>query len=79
MDNVKSLAKFRVPIGNQAIELQEFVYEGGGMPLLRTRIREGSRFTIFDIDPVTAAQWGKLLSDWAAAQPGMPGTDGGTA
>jgi len=70
VDTIKSLAKFRVPIGNQAIELQEFVYEAGGMPMLRTRIREGSRFTIFDIDPVTAAQWGKALSDWAATQPG---------
>ncbi len=69
MDTIKSLDKFRVPIGNQAIELQEFVFEAGGMPLLRTRIREGSRFTIFDVDPVTAARWGKVLSDWAAAQP----------
>jgi hypothetical protein len=76
VDNVKTLSKFRVPIGNQSIELQEFVYEGGGMPMLRTRIREGSRFTIFDIDPVTAAQWGKALSDWAAAQPGMAGKPG---
>jgi hypothetical protein len=76
VDNIKILTKFRVPIGNQAIELQEFVYEGGGMPMLRTRIREGSRFTIFDIDPVTAAQWGKALSDWAAAQPGMAGKPG---
>ena len=56
MDTIKSLDKFRVPIGNQAIELQEFVFEAGGMPLLRTRIREGSRFTIFDVDPVTAAR-----------------------
>ena len=79
MDNVKTLAKFRVPIGNQAIELQEFVFEGGGMPMLRTRIREGSRFTIFDIDPVTAAQWGKALSDWAATQPGINGASGDEA
>lgn len=71
MDTAKSLAKFRVPIGNQEIELQEFVFEAGGMPLLRTRIREHSRFTVFDIDPVTAAHWGKALSDWAAAQPGV--------
>ena len=77
MDTIKSLAKFRVPIGNQAIELQEFVYEAGGMPMLRTRIREGSRFTIFDIDPVTAAQWGKALSDWAVAQPGAADSSGG--
>ena len=39
--------------------------------MLRPRFREGSRITIFDIDPVTAAQWGKALSDWAAVQPGM--------
>jgi len=76
VDNIKTITKFRVPIGNQAIELQEFVFEGGGMPMLRTRIREGSRFTIFDIDPVTAAQWGKALSEWAAAQPGMPARNG---
>ncbi len=59
MDNVTSLDKFRVPIGNQEIELQQFVFEAGGMPLLRTRIREGSRFTIFDIDPVTAGALGQ--------------------
>ncbi len=76
MDTIKSLAKFRVPIGNQAIELQEFVYEAGGMPMLRTRIREGSRFTIFDIDPVTAAQWGKALCDWAASQSGTAVSSG---
>lgn len=70
MDTIKTLEQFRVPIGNQAIELQEFTYAAGGMPLLRTRIREGSRFTIFDIDPTTAARWGKALGDWAAAQAG---------
>ena len=76
VENVKTLIKFRVPIGNQAIELQEFAFEGGGMAMLRTRIREGSRFTIFDIDPVTAAQWGKALSDWAADPPGTRYTGG---
>ena len=70
MENIKTLTKFRVPIGNQAIELQEFVFAGGGMPMLRTRIREGSRFTIFDIDPATADRWGKVLCAWAATQPG---------
>ena len=29
--------------------------------LLRTRIREGSRFTVFDIDPDTAQRWGEAL------------------
>ena len=39
------------------------------MRLLRTRIREGSRFTVFDVDPVTAEQWGEALLVWARAQP----------
>ena len=68
MDKVTSLDKFRVPIGNQEIELQEFEYETGGMPMLRIRIREHHRFTIFEIDPVTARRWGQVMIDWAAAQ-----------
>ena len=39
------------------------------MSLLRTRIREGRRFTVFDIDPATAKAWGRALLDWAEAQP----------
>ena len=76
MDTVTSLDKFRVPIGNQEIELQQFLFEAGGMPLLRTRIREGSRFTIFDVDPLTAARWGKVLCAWAAEQPGISDREG---
>ena len=64
MDTITSLDKFRVPIGNQEIELQQIEYEAGGTPLLRIRIREHSRFTIFEIDPVTAARWGKQMKDW---------------
>ena len=40
------------------------------MSLLRTRIREGSRFTVFDIDPLTARQWGEALLAWRARNPG---------
>lgn len=69
MDKVTSLDKFRVPIGNQEIELQQMEYAAGGMPMLRIRIRERSRFTIFDIDPVTAEHWAKTMGEWAAAQP----------
>ena len=69
MDKVTSLDKFRVPIGNQEIELQQMEYAAGGMPMLRIRIREHSRFTIFDIDPVTANHWAKRMAEWAAAQP----------
>ena len=39
------------------------------MSMLRTRIREKSRFTVFDVDPLTAEQWGQALLAWARAQP----------
>lgn len=63
------LSKLRAPLGGQEIELQQVDFEAGGMSLLRTRIRENSRFTIFDIDPVTAEQWGEALLRWARSQP----------
>jgi hypothetical protein len=66
------LAKMRVPLGGQEIELQQVDYEAGGISLLRTRIREKSRFTIFDIDPLTARQWGEALLDWARRQAQAP-------
>lgn len=69
MTRLQSLSKLRVPLGGQEIELQQVDFEGGGMSLLRTRIREGSRFTIFDIDPATARAWGEALLAWAATQP----------
>ncbi|MDO8959568.1 MAG: hypothetical protein Q7U85_07530 [Rhodocyclaceae bacterium] len=69
MDNkITSLDKFRVPIGNQAIELQQIELQGGGMPLLRLRIREGTRFTIFDIDPLTAGRWADVMAAWSQQQ-----------
>lgn len=69
MDNITSLDKFTLPIGKQAIELQQIVYESGGMPLMRVRIREGSRFTVFDIDPGSALHWGQAMIEWAKGQP----------
>jgi hypothetical protein len=68
MDRITPLDKLRAPIGGQEIELQQVDYDSGGMSLLRTRIREKSRFTVFDIDPQTAEQWGQALLRWAQAQ-----------
>ena len=65
MDKITTLEKFRVPVGNQEIELQQIEFAAGGEPLLRLRIREGSRFTIFDIDAVTAAHWAELMGAWS--------------
>ena len=69
MTRLTPLAKLRVPLGGQEIELQQVDLDAGGMSLLRTRIREKSRFTVFDIDPQTAAAWGEALLRWAQAQP----------
>lgn len=69
MTLLTSIAKLRAPLGGQEIELQQIDHDAGGMSLLRTRIREKSRFTVFDIDPITARAWGQVLLDWADAQP----------
>ncbi|GAB1393825.1 hypothetical protein MASR1M60_19890 [Rhodocyclaceae bacterium] len=69
VDNqITSLDKFRVPVGNQEIELQQVDFEAGGMPVLRLRIREHRRFTIFDIDPVTAGHWAEVMAAWSKKQ-----------
>jgi hypothetical protein len=69
MTTLTPITKIHVPLGGQDIELQQIVFDGGGMAMLRTRIREKSRFTVFDIDPQSAEQWGQALLDWARAQP----------
>lgn len=69
MPRVTPLTRLRAPLGGQEIELQQIDHDAGGMSLLRTRIREKSRFTVFDIDPLTAEQWGQALLDWARTQP----------
>lgn len=68
MDHIISLDKFVVPVGRQEVELQQIEYEAGGMPQLRLRIRERSRFTVFDIDLQTAERWGHAMVEWAQAQ-----------
>jgi len=70
------VARFAAPLGGEEIELQEVRHDGGGMALLRVRIRERRRFTIFDIDPATAGAWGTAMAGWAAAQPGAGGDPG---
>ncbi len=65
MEAVKSLDKFTAPF-HQQIELLEVDYEGE-TKLLRLRIKEGKRFTIFDMDAETAERWGKVMVGWAEA------------
>ena len=68
MAQISELAKFKVPLGGQEIELQQIDHVAGGMSLLRIRIREGKRFTIFDIDPATARHWAAAMQRWSDTQ-----------
>lgn len=68
MEQITKLDRFKAPIGGQEIEMQQVDYESGGISLLRIRIRERSRFTIFDIDANTAERWGHALLQWAQRQ-----------
>jgi len=65
---VTPLREMRLPIGGQHLELQQIDYAHGGISLLRIRLREGRRFTVIDIDPVSARQWGEAMSRWAQEQ-----------
>lgn len=67
---VTPLQQLRVPLGGQDLELQQIDFAAGGISMLRVRIREGRRFTVFDLDPATAHAWGDAMCRWAQAQPG---------
>lgn len=65
MTRLEPIAKFAVPLGGQEIELQTVAFESGGPHFLRVRIREGRRFTVFDVDAGTARDWAAAMAHWA--------------
>lgn len=67
MDDIVSLDKFPATPFRQEIELQQVRHEAG-FSTLRLRIREGKRFTIFEIDKETASYWGNALVNWSKSQ-----------
>lgn len=68
MAKITELGKLTVPLGGQQIELQQIDHAEDGMSMLRVRIREGKRFTIFDIDADTAGEWAAMMQRWARTQ-----------
>jgi len=60
-----TIAALKAPFG-QEIELQDVEMEDG-VKLMCVRIRERSRFTVFEIDPATADNWGRAMREWAQA------------
>lgn len=61
------------PYGRE-VWLDEVPFDSG-MRLLRITIREGRRFTVLDLDAESAAQWGRVMSEWSNSQAGC-GPDG---
>lgn len=68
MDRITPITAFDVPLGGQRVELQQLDFAAGGMSLMRVRIREGSRYTVFDIDAQTAAAWASAMQRWVASR-----------
>lgn len=64
-ETVSELDRFDAP-WNRQVTLQDVRFESG-LRMLRIRIKEGTRFTVMDIDEATAARWGKAMSDWAVS------------
>jgi hypothetical protein len=64
---VKVLTKIAAPYGREVV--LESVEHESNLRMLRIRIREGSRFTIMDIDADTAERWSTVMSAWASKSP----------
>ncbi len=62
-ETVAELDAFPAPWGRE-IKLQAVLHESG-LRMLRIRIKEGSRFTVMDIDEETATRWGEAMAGWA--------------
>jgi len=60
---IRSLDRFPTPFGKE-VEIFEVAAEND-VWLLRVRIKEGSRFTVLELDPATARHWGSLMASWA--------------
>ncbi|MDA7947096.1 MAG: hypothetical protein MPJ78_06425 [Hyphomicrobiaceae bacterium] len=62
-ETVTRLERFQAPYGRE-ITLDDVVHESG-MKMLRLTVREGRRFTIFDLDAATAEHFGTGLTNWS--------------
>ncbi len=62
-ETVRAIEEIAAPYGRK-VTLEEVVHESG-LRVLRVRIREGTRFTVLDVDEDTATRWGTVMSSWA--------------
>jgi len=64
---VTALTKISAPYGREIVI--ESIEHESNLRMLRIRIREGSRFTIMDIDEATAERWSTVMSAWVSKSP----------
>ncbi|UCH76250.1 MAG: hypothetical protein JSU82_17470 [Rhodospirillales bacterium] len=62
-ETVTPLERFPAP-WNKEVTLQAVLHDSG-LRMLRIRIKEGTRFTVMDVDEDTARRWGRAMVDWA--------------
>ena len=74
---VNDISQLEAPF-RRHILLQDVAHESG-LKMLRVRIREGTRFTILDIDAPTARLWGERMLAWADANAHAGAAPGGEA
>jgi len=63
-ETITDVATFAFPF-NKHVTLKHVAHDNG-LNMLRITLRENRRFTIFELDPANAADFGKTLQDWAA-------------
>jgi len=61
-EQITEIEKLTAPYGKEIV-IQDVAYENG-MHVMRVRIREGRRFTIFDLDVNTASKLKDVFGDW---------------
>ena len=62
-DVVLPVDEFDAPYGRK-VKLEAIEY-ASGLRMLRLRIREGSRFTVMELDEATARRWIAAMGSWA--------------
>lgn len=59
------MEQFTAPFG-EVIELRQVLHDTG-VRLLRVVIRDGDKYTVVELDPASAFQWGDTMRRWAEA------------
>lgn len=63
-ESIKQLGDTLFAPYGRTIRHQDIMYETG-LHILRIHIKEGSRFTVIDLDADTARNWSKIMANWA--------------